>query len=60
MVSMPKLNRPRTAVAALAAIGFATVAPGAAEAVHWPFFGGDNGRSGNQPVDEGTVPVGFL
>ncbi len=34
MVSMPKLNRPRTAVAALAAIGFATVAPGAAEAVH--------------------------
>ncbi len=56
---MPKLNRPRIAVAALAAIGFAAVAP-AAEAVHWPFFGGDNGRSGYQPVDEGTVPVGFL
>jgi len=32
----------------------------AALAVHWPFFGGDNGRSGYQPVDEGTVPVGFV
>lgn len=29
----------------------------AAQAVHWPFFGGDNGRSGYQPVDEGTVPL---
>ncbi len=27
------------------------------EAVHWPFFGGDSGRSGYQPVDEGSVPV---
>ena len=31
-----------------------------AQAVHWPFFGGDNGRSGYQPVGEGTTPVKFL
>ncbi|MBW3615473.1 MAG: hypothetical protein KY439_09230, partial [Actinobacteria bacterium] len=31
-----------------------------ASAVHWPFFGGDNGRSGYQPVEEGAPPVSFL
>ncbi|MEJ7789192.1 MAG: hypothetical protein WKF29_04850 [Thermoleophilaceae bacterium] len=31
-----------------------------AQAVHWPFFGGDNGRSGYQPVGEGKAPVRFL
>lgn len=56
---MPKVFRPRLAAATLTAVGLAAAAP-AAEAVHWPFFGGDNGRSGYQPVDEGTVPVGFL
>ena len=35
----------------------ALVAAPVTEAVHWPFFGGDNGRSGYQPVDEGSVPV---
>ena len=28
--------------------------------VHWPNFGGDAGRSGAQPVDEGGVPAQFL
>jgi hypothetical protein len=31
-----------------------------AAAVHWPNFGGDPGRSGAQPVDEGGVPAQFL
>lgn len=31
--------------------------PATAGAVHWPFFGGDAGRSGLQPVDEGATPV---
>jgi len=31
-----------------------------AQAVHWPLFGGDNGRSGYQPVGEGKEPVRFL
>ena len=26
-------------------------------AAHWPFYGGDQGRSGYQPVDEGVLPV---
>lgn len=43
------------AVAAAIALGLGAVP--AAEAVHWPFFGGDNGRSGYQPVDEGTTPL---
>lgn len=33
--------------------------PATAGAVHWPFFGGDAGRSGLQPVDEGATPVRF-
>jgi hypothetical protein len=31
-----------------------------AGAVHWPQFGGDAGRSGAQPVDQGGVPAQFL
>lgn len=31
--------------------------PSTALAVHWPYFGGDSGRSGLQPVDGGTVPL---
>lgn len=42
-----------------AAVALAALA-GTAQAVHWPFFGGDNGRSGYQPVGEGTAPVNFL
>ncbi len=49
----------RFAVPAL--IGLVVAAQAAAAgAVHWPFFGGDNGRSGNQPVDEGVPPAAFL
>ena len=33
--------------------------PATAGAVHWPYFGGDAGRSGLQPVDEGATPVTF-
>ena len=38
----------------------ALVATAPAGAVHWPNFGGDPGRSGAQPVDEGGVPAQFL
>ncbi|MDQ3107203.1 MAG: hypothetical protein M3Q68_05290 [Actinomycetota bacterium] len=31
-----------------------------AGAVHWPQFGGDAGRSGAQPVDQGGVPIELL
>jgi len=37
----------------------AALAAAPAQAVHWPFFGGDNGHSGYQPIDEGDVPVAF-
>ncbi len=40
----------------MAAVG---ATAGSAQAVHWPFFGGDNGRSGYQPVGEGTAPLTF-
>ena len=30
-----------------------------AQAFHWPFFGGDSGRSGYQPVGSGETPVTF-
>ncbi len=30
-----------------------------AGAAHWPQFGGDSGRSGSQPVDQGGVPIEF-
>ena len=38
----------------------ALVGASPAGAVHWPNFGGDAGRSGAQPVDEGGVPAQFL
>ena len=41
------------------AAAVAAAVAGPAQAVHWPFFGGDNGRSGHQPVDEGALPVRF-
>ena len=43
---------------ALVAILFLSLA-GTAGAVHWPYFGGDAGRSGLQPVDEGATPLTF-
>lgn len=42
-------------LAALLTLAFASTA----QAVHWPNFGGEAGRSGYQPVDEGGVPVTF-
>ena len=55
---MQRVNR-RRAIATGAALAAMAMAAPAAEAVHWPFFGGDNGRSGYQPVDEGAVPLTF-
>lgn len=53
--------RGRTGIAAaLVALVALAATAGSAQAVHWPFFGGDNGRSGYQPVGEGTAPVRFL
>ena len=50
----------RSARATLAlAVGASLALPASASAVHWPLFGGDNGRSGYQPVGEGGVPVKF-
>ena len=46
----------RLAAAAVALIAFAALAV-SATAGHWPMFGGDSGRSGYQPVDEGGLPV---
>jgi Ca2+-binding RTX toxin-like protein len=43
----------------LAATAVAGITATSAQAVHWPFFGGDNGRSGYQPVGEGVAPVKF-
>src|SRR3712207_4807411 len=44
---------------ALVLAGLALGAVGVAQAAHWPFFGGDAGRSGYQPVDEAGLPVAF-
>ncbi|MGI8686533.1 MAG: hypothetical protein ACR2MO_15830, partial [Acidimicrobiales bacterium] len=46
-------------IAALGAVA-AGLLVGPAGAVHWPFFGGDAGRSGYQPVDVGSGPIDFL
>lgn len=52
------MSRRHLVAAVLALTVSMTFAAGAA-AVHWPFFGGDAGRSGYQPVDEGGTPVTF-
>jgi hypothetical protein len=44
-------------VALLACALLACAAPGAHASVHWPGFGGDAGRSGNQAVDAGVAPL---
>ena len=49
----------RARVTTVLALVVALAAPASAHAVHWPLFGGDNGRSGYQPVGEGTAPVKF-
>ncbi|MGH9284788.1 MAG: hypothetical protein ACRD0M_03810, partial [Acidimicrobiales bacterium] len=56
---MVRFNRRVPVAVAAVAAALVAVAPGAA-AVHWPFFGGDAGRSGNQPVDEGSGPLGLV
>ena len=48
----------RTAICVAAAAMTLSAAP-LAHGDHWPSFGGDDGRSGFQPVDAGGVPVGF-
>ena len=50
----------RSLAAAAVSLGVALTLVASATAVHWPFFGGDAGRSGNQPVDKGGTPVGFV
>lgn len=47
----------RTVAAATAALA---ALAGGAQAAHWPLFGGDAGRSGNQAVGGGEAPVRFL
>lgn len=49
----------RHLVAAALALGVSLTLVAGAAAVHWPNFGGDAGRSGYQPVDEGGTPVTF-
>ena len=59
---MTRATRGRSGrAAALAALTFALwiVLSASAEAVHWPYFGGDSGRSGYQPVGDGSLPVRF-
>lgn len=53
-------RRARLALVALGASAAVAVVAAPAQAVHWPFFGGDNGRSGYQPIDEGEMPAPFL
>ncbi len=55
---MLAIMRRRAAILVLAAALLLAGAP--AEAVHWAQVGGDAGRSGAQPVDEGGVPIQFL
>ena len=53
-----RLRRVAAGVGVMAVAG--AVAAGPAWGVHWPFFGGDAGRSGFQPVDPGTGPLDFV
>ena len=51
----------RRATLAMCCIGLVTaLASGPANATNWPQFGGDSGRSGNQVVDLGGLPVEHL
>lgn len=53
--------RARKPMLGLGAVGLvALTLVGSAFGVHWPFFGGDAGRSGYQPVDEFSTPVTFV
>ena len=54
MTSSPRMSLFRFAL--LAGALFACLVSGA-QAAHWPGFGGDAGRSGNQPVDAGAAPL---
>ena len=46
-------------LAAAFTVGSFLVLVAGAQAVHWPYFGGENGRSGYQPVGEGFPPLTF-
>ena len=50
----------RTVLAAALALVTLTLLAAPAQAVHWPLFGGDAGRSGYQPVDERGLPIRHL
>lgn len=54
------MNCPRALLAAGLTLAALLGPASSAFAVHWAFFGGDNGRSGLQPQDEGATPVRFL
>ena len=54
---MGKVRVPGRVGAAAVALALLVATQGPASANHWPFFGGDAGRSGNQPVDPGAGPV---
>ena len=54
MTSSPRMSLFRFAL--LAGALFACLVS-SAQAAHWPGFGGDAGRSGNQPVDAGAAPL---
>ena len=43
-----------------AVLAAAALLPSTAVAAHWPTLGGDSGRSGNQPVGAGTLPLQAL
>ncbi len=54
------LTFPRSLLVAGLSAGALLAPASSAFAVHWAFFGGDNGRSGLQPQDEGATAVSFL
>lgn len=53
----PSRKRRSLSLAALVVVIGVTVMAVVAQAAHWPFYGGDQGRSGNQPLDPGVLPI---
>lgn len=59
MLATLRRNTPTALATCLAALALSAALAPPAHAVHWPYFGGDNGRSGYQPVGEGALPAAF-